>query len=107
MNKSHLLARRRLTREERKSQILGVFDMPRHGGKLNGLTANSIATHIGLLADDFVRELCKDLVAEGELTQTVGVHRTLKNGTTIDKVYYWRNISLVSDGEIVKQGRLF
>lgn len=91
MNKSHLLARRSLTRKERLAQILMIFDMPRRCGRFDGVTANSVATEIGLLGVEYVRDMLNELVRDGKLFKTKGVHRMLKNGTTIDKYYYWRN----------------
>ncbi len=90
MRKAKLLARRNLTRDERKKQILLVFDMERRGARFDGITAQKVANEIELLATDYVRDMLNELVEEGELTKTVGVHRVLKNGVTIEKVYYWR-----------------
>lgn len=96
MKPAHLIARRSLTRDERKKQVLYVFDMSRRSGKMDGMTAQKIATEIGMLSDDLVRALCKELVADGQLNTTRRVHRKLKNGQVIEKDIYWR----VHDEEI-------
>jgi len=90
VKQAHLLARRSLTRTERKAQIIMVFDLPRRAGKLDGLTAQKVADEIGVLGVDNVRDMLNELVSAGMLYRTRGVHRTLKNGTTIDKFFYWR-----------------
>lgn len=73
------MRRKNWTRKEQKTRILTVFAVHQSKGGFGALTARKIGNELDLNADDYVKEICLEMVKEGTLSSVEVIHRIRKD----------------------------
>lgn len=80
--------RRNWTRDEQKKRVMQWFKTRSEKGVFDRATAQKISNGLHMISAQGIKEICDEMVKERVLDVKTVVHRTRKDGSTIEKSLY-------------------